>query len=66
MRRTIVKKVKGFQFATDPLRQVVVIRTVFVDSTTSDTAIPRGNIREVMEYLARALADFESQSQTKQ
>jgi hypothetical protein len=63
----IVKKVKGFQYGTDHLKQMVLIRTIFLDDTTSDTPIPRGNIQETIEYLEQALRSFEAQgSQTRQ
>jgi hypothetical protein len=64
---TVIKKVKRYQYGVDHLKQVVLIRTVFLDDTTSDTMIPRKNIQQTVDYLARALKAFQAQDdQTKQ
>ena len=67
LERVQIKKIKQWEHAVDLINQVAVIRTVFHDGTSQDTAIPKDKLRETIQNLELALRRFETaDSQPKQ
>ena len=58
-------KVKQVEIGTDDQNQIVVIRTRFENGASQDTPLGKKQIRDTIEYLTRALEQFENQGKPK-
>jgi hypothetical protein len=55
---TRIKKVLKLEGSVDPLQEVAILKTRFVDQTTQDTPIPKADIPRIVQFLNQALAGF--------
>ena len=61
---TYVAAVQRLEFARDDVNQIAVIRTRFQNGASQDTPIEKGQIRDTIEFLEKALQAFETLSRS--
>lgn len=62
---TYLQPVKRLEYHRDDLNQIALIRTRFQNGASTDTPIEKAQIQQTIEFLTKALQEFENLSKTQ-